>query len=721
MGLTKQSEVWRLAKLRLAKNKLLKSMISFTADVDAIDCTVGDRIYVQHDVPDQWGDGGRVVSATTTDIIVGRDLTYESGETYKLLIRHADDTISSKTVLGIYSDITAVNAGAKTLGVGGNYTSCYKAGDTITVADSTGNDGIYTLAIDSTFAGSTTTLTVEETLPDSTVDGGLWNNRRIVVTVAFASAPEAGDLWTFGAQEVKVYTILDLSRDVDQKARLTCIEYDSTIYDGDSGTPLITPEQGITAPESAPWSQQAVTWSEVAARYPALATLGPPPSDQPMYTDIVFSDDVPNGRVTWSAGTITYKGAGYSITAGNSGTAKYIYWDRNNSPTTFLSSNTQSDGVGPDRFIRCINDGGVAQVIGQGKLYWGEMLIVETLSALSAQLGDCYAGSLTGTYITGAQIRTATSGKRVQIDADGISLMHAGSTGLLGTSANGGSDIVLGAASSATITGITQAANAKISAASHGFSVGNEVRITGVLGMTEINYDTAGLVTITDADPDADGNAFEVDINSTGFGAYTSGGTATVGSGHILGTGVLATINHPDQTVPFKIESEQIYGDFHGYDRSGDPPGAAAVGDECTIDGTKFICTVGGTPGTWEPVVRYEDRGDPSAWDLSETSMTCDGAYHDWDISSIVGVREALVHIRAKLQDDAAGSYLYLRKKGNMNGHNIALMYTQVANAVIEADLWVCTDASGVLEYQCADLTYTAIRLLVRGWWPKSS
>jgi len=73
------------------------------------------------------------------------------------------------------------------------------------------------------------------------------------------------------------------------------------------------------------------------------------------------------------------------------------------------------------------------------------------------------------------------------------------------------------------ITGITNAANAKVSVTSHPFVVGDTVKFSDVQGMTEINGQTG---TVLDADPDADGNAFIVDIDTTTYSAYTSGGTA---------------------------------------------------------------------------------------------------------------------------------------------------------------------------------------------------
>ncbi len=72
-----------------------------------------------------------------------------------------------------------------------------------------------------------------------------------------------------------------------------------------------------------------------------------------------------------------------------------------------------------------------------------------------------------------------------------------------------------------TITGITQANPAVVTAVGHTFSTGNTIGIDAVVGMTEVN----GLdfrITVLTAD------TFELDgINSTGYTAYSSAGTAT--------------------------------------------------------------------------------------------------------------------------------------------------------------------------------------------------
>lgn len=76
------------------------------------------------------------------------------------------------------------------------------------------------------------------------------------------------------------------------------------------------------------------------------------------------------------------------------------------------------------------------------------------------------------------------------------------------------------------ITGITQAAQAVVTSVAHGFNNGDEVVIDDVVGMTELNGRNFKV-------SDKTANDFKIKymdgtyVNSTGFGAYTSGGTAS--------------------------------------------------------------------------------------------------------------------------------------------------------------------------------------------------
>jgi hypothetical protein len=73
------------------------------------------------------------------------------------------------------------------------------------------------------------------------------------------------------------------------------------------------------------------------------------------------------------------------------------------------------------------------------------------------------------------------------------------------------------------ISGITQANPAVVSATAHGFSNGDKVIITEVVGMTEVNFD--GLLANVYTVASATTNTFALSgVNSSGYTAYSSGG-----------------------------------------------------------------------------------------------------------------------------------------------------------------------------------------------------
>lgn len=87
-----------------------------------------------------------------------------------------------------------------------------------------------------------------------------------------------------------------------------------------------------------------------------------------------------------------------------------------------------------------------------------------------------------------------------------------------------GSAIILNASPGATaaITGATQADPCVITAVAHGFSTGNTVKITNVVGMIELNSKLYKITVLTVDTFSLDG------IDSTGYTAYTSGGVCTI-------------------------------------------------------------------------------------------------------------------------------------------------------------------------------------------------
>jgi len=69
--------------------------------------------------------------------------------------------------------ITGVDQGAQQFTIAGDWTRYFASGAPFRAQGSTGNDGNYTVASDATFAAGSTTITVNEVIPDPTADGNV--------------------------------------------------------------------------------------------------------------------------------------------------------------------------------------------------------------------------------------------------------------------------------------------------------------------------------------------------------------------------------------------------------------------------------------------------------------------------------------------------------------------------------------------------------------------
>lgn len=92
-GITDYEQAYREAKFQLYCNAYMVRTVSFQAAIDAIACTVGDVIYVAHDVP-MWQNSGRIASVDGNTVVVNTVMkSYDSAKTYTFAYRStADDT-----------------------------------------------------------------------------------------------------------------------------------------------------------------------------------------------------------------------------------------------------------------------------------------------------------------------------------------------------------------------------------------------------------------------------------------------------------------------------------------------------------------------------------------------------------------------------------------------------------------------------------------------------
>jgi sulfur carrier protein ThiS len=88
-GVTSAQQAWDDLNIMLNMNRYIQRSIQFSAPVEAIACTIGSVILVQHDMP-AWGVGGRVEAGNTTTVVnLDRPVTMEQGKLYKLWAHHS--------------------------------------------------------------------------------------------------------------------------------------------------------------------------------------------------------------------------------------------------------------------------------------------------------------------------------------------------------------------------------------------------------------------------------------------------------------------------------------------------------------------------------------------------------------------------------------------------------------------------------------------------------
>lgn len=113
---------------------------------------------------------------------------------------------------------------------------------------------------------------------------------------------------------------------------------------------------------------------------------------------------------------------------------------------------------------------------------------------------------------------------------------------------------------------------------------------------------------------------------------------------------------------------------------------------------------------------KYIDRGDPQAFDKSVGDFVKDGAYHDWDLSDIVGKRRSLVILRLFGRTTAGGREGVFRTKGDTGIINVSTVFTQIADRNINWNIWVYTDKDGIIQYNFPDTWDSLLSVGVRGW-----
>jgi len=356
-GITKQSEAYRAGMFRLAQNILLKSTIEFEADIDAIACTVGDVIYVQHDVPD-WKEGGRVVSSTNNTIVVDKAVT-ASGGTDKVLVRVYNPVAEEEQI----ENHTVDSVSSTTITITDTWTTNPSKGDVFcygTSADTARRYRIIQLSRSSE-------QRIKITAIEYNADIYTYDNDSPTIPISDYDAPASND------DATKPPTFDEIRR-----------EYPKSLVG--------VPTMDVPMTQNLQWDNEG----------------GAVPADNIGWSKADGANDI----------LLTYKGITYEITADTSGN-KYIYWDKNSSNNTFHGTDTLANAIGTDKWLMAYNNSGTAypawgRPVIHGGLIQGSTVDTDQLAANAITTAKIAADAVTANEIDAGTI-TAT-----EIHADAI-------------------------------------------------------------------------------------------------------------------------------------------------------------------------------------------------------------------------------------------------------------------------------------------------------------
>lgn len=237
-GITDTQVAHDEAKLILNINKYINQMVSFDAYIDSIASTVGDVIYVQHDMP-QWGFAGRLETGSTSTVLqLDRTVYIELGNTYKLLI-HRDSvsqgtgTVIAKSAGAPYTITVSTlpdNTSNKRLVVGG---VDYRINDCENLNTLHVEQSAHTAISVSDPYEVFNTDVIEERTVDMTPILSSGDYSEVTVTAAFSGTLDQYSDWMFGesTKVKKPFRIAEIKGGTDLIRTIVAQEYNETIYD----------------------------------------------------------------------------------------------------------------------------------------------------------------------------------------------------------------------------------------------------------------------------------------------------------------------------------------------------------------------------------------------------------------------------------------------------------------------------------------------------------
>ncbi len=236
-GVDNVTQATREGRLAMNMQQLLQT-ISFEAPIEAIACTLGDVVAVQHDMPN-WGEGGLTeVGSTVNSLKLDKPVEMEFGGQYVVKVRHdkvvqwtadIEYLVGNIVFPGFGFNITSFDRFRRlvSVGTGKDYTV------EEAVIDQYGRHGVRVSDPSGLMVGQTIQLVDTNVIETRNISTFVGQKTELTPTVPFSATPRAETPWSFGLMEsaTKLITVMSISGKDDLWKTIGGIEYSDEAYD----------------------------------------------------------------------------------------------------------------------------------------------------------------------------------------------------------------------------------------------------------------------------------------------------------------------------------------------------------------------------------------------------------------------------------------------------------------------------------------------------------
>ncbi|MFK3740976.1 TipJ family phage tail tip protein [Massilia sp. TN1-12] len=248
-GVTDYETAYKEAQFQLNLNRYILRTAEFSAPLEAVACSVGDLIYIQHDMT-EWAVGGRFESGSSASVVqLDRPVKIDASKQYKLLaafdtVKRAAGAVLSVVGTSLFlsgydgkSPVKRIQINGRDMRVAGTFD--HGSGYGIIVEDTTGIS-----------PGQSYTLWDTDVIEESNVVVEPGERTVVTLQTPLSVAPAQFSNWMFGeVDKIKqAFRVRAVTGTHEYKRDIAAIEYKPEVYDFSrygTNMPTIPPKDGV--------------------------------------------------------------------------------------------------------------------------------------------------------------------------------------------------------------------------------------------------------------------------------------------------------------------------------------------------------------------------------------------------------------------------------------------------------------------------------------------